>query len=242
MIINLICGDNIFTSNDKQWDKIRGIISLASHEYIIEYKNNMIQNDIMPNEEDSDINVDSKNDESKEYNYYQKTLYEKSVDKEVLLKTIDEIMNEIQNMGYCINPMQSKNIDINENKCLLKLYKKYLNLLTILGLSGIYSLNINTNNNNINSFYSIGNSYDIANSIDLVLSSINNEYIEYLIFEVLMLFNYSVKNNLIISITKDKNQNNVDVNQNEHKNPLIKIIHKKGSLSSKLKKIQKTTK
>ena len=100
MIINLICGDNIFTSNDKQWDKIRGIISLASHEYIIEYKNNMIQNDIMPNEEDSDINVDSKNDESKEYNYYQKTLYEKSVDKEVLLKTIDEIMNEIQNMGY----------------------------------------------------------------------------------------------------------------------------------------------
>ena len=77
MIINLICGDNIFTSNDKQWDKIRGIISLASHEYIIEYKNNMIQNDIMPNEEgtdnNNDSNIDIKMDESIEYNYYQKT-------------------------------------------------------------------------------------------------------------------------------------------------------------------------
>ena len=78
MIINLICGDNIFTSNDKQWDKIRRIISLASHEYIIEYKNNMIENDIIPNEEDSNINIESKIDGSKENNYYQKTLYEKS--------------------------------------------------------------------------------------------------------------------------------------------------------------------
>ena len=90
MIINLICGDNIFTSNDKQWNKIRGIISSASQEFILDYKNNMLiyetSNDI---ENDTAIVISEDTVESDEYNYYQKMLYEKSVNKETILKNKD---------------------------------------------------------------------------------------------------------------------------------------------------------
>jgi hypothetical protein len=231
MIINLICGDNIFTSNDKQWNKIRGIISSASQEFILDYKNNMLiyetSNDI---ENDTTIVTSEDTVESDEYNYYQKMLYEKSVNKETILKNINNILKDIQTSNFCINPIQNNSKD---NQVFLKLYKKYLNLLTILGLSGIYSLN-NTEYDNINGFYSIGNSYDIANAIDLVLPFVNNEYFEHLIFEVLMIFNYSVKNNLVISVTNDTN-----VDSDKYKNiytSLTKNIHKKGSLSYKLQK------
>ena len=200
MIINLICGDNIFTSNDKQWNKIRGIISSASQEFILDYKNNMLiyetSNDI---ENDTAIVTSEDTVESDEYNYYQKMLYEKSVNKETILKNINNILKDIQTSNFCINPIQNNSKD---NQVFLKLYKKYLNLLTILGLSGIYSLN-NTEYDNINGFYSIGNSYDIAIAIDLVLPFVNNEYFEHLIFEVLMIFNYSLKNNLVISVTNN---------------------------------------
>ena len=60
---------------------------------------------------------------------------------------------------------------------------------------------------------------------------INNEYIEVLIFEVLMIFNHSVKNNLIISIT---NETNTIIENKNIISPLTKNIHKKGSLSCKL--------
>lgn len=229
MIINLICGDNIFTSNDKQWNKIRGIISCASQEFILDYKNNMLFHETTP-----DIEIETKStedsEEPEEYNYYQKTLYEKSVNKETILKSIDSILKDITVSNFCVNPQKNKLID---NEVFLKLYKKYLNLLTILGLSGIYSLN-NTDYDNINGFYSIGNSYDIANAIDLVLPFVNNEYIEHLIFEVLMIFNHSVKNNLVISLTNDTNLN-TDKYKNIY-NSLTKNIHKKGSLSYKLQK------
>jgi len=228
MIINLICGDNIFTSNDKQWNKIRGIISCASHEFILDYKNNILIYDTTTEVEKLNTILD--NIHCEEYNYYQKTLYEKSVNKEMILKSINNIINEIKINNLCTNP---KNIASNNNDSFLKIYKKYLNLLTILGLSGIYSLN-NIDFDNINGFYSIGNSYDIANAIDLVLPFINNEYIEHLIFEVLMIFNHSVKNNLVISITND---NNFNTNKyNNYHNSFSKNIHKKGELSYKLQK------
>lgn len=232
MIINLICGDNIFTSNDKQWNKIRGIISCASHEFILDYKNNILIYETTREVEKSNTVVD--NIECEEYNYYQKTLYEKSVNKEMILKSINNIINDIKINNLYANPQNiHSNNNNNNNDSFLKIYKKYLNLLTILGLSGIYSLN-NIDFDNINGFYSIGNSYDIANAIDLVLPFINNEYIEHLIFEVLMIFNHSVKNNLVISITNDNNFNTNKYN-NSH-NSLSKNIHKKGGLSYKLQK------
>jgi hypothetical protein len=221
MIINLICGDNIFTSNDKQWNKIRGIISSASQEFILDYKNNMLNHEM----KDSSLNDLDDSDDCKEYNYYQKTLYEKSVNKEIILKTINNMLTDIALTNYYINP--AKRIESNDAS-FLKLYNTYLDLLTILGLSGIFSLN---NASNCNGFYSIGNSYDIANAIDLIMPFINNEYIEVLIFEVLMIFNHSVKNNLIISITNEKN---AIVENKNIISPLTKNIHKKGSLSCKL--------
>ena len=221
MIINLICGDNIFTSNDKQWNKIRGIISSASQEFILDYKNNMLNHEM----KDSSLNDLDDSDDCKEYNYYQKTLYEKSVNKEIILKTINNMLTDIALTNYYINP--AKRIESNDSS-FLKLYNTYLDLLTILGLSGIFSLN---NASNCNGFYSIGNSYDIANAIDLIMPFINNEYIEVLIFEVLMIFNHSVKNNLIISITNEKN---AIVENKNIISPLTKNIHKKGSLSCKL--------
>jgi hypothetical protein len=227
MIINLICGDNIFTSNDKQWNKIRGIISCASQEFILDYKNNMLNHEMKDDSENTNADLDESHDFN-EYNYYQKTLYEKSVNKEIIFETINNILKDIRLTNYCINP--AKHIESND-EAFLKLYKKYLHLLTILGLSGIFSLN---NTSTCNGFYSIGNSYDIANAIDLIMPFINNEYIEVLIFEVLMIFNHSVKNNLIISITNEKN---ASIIENENKNiisPLTKNIHKKGSLSHKL--------
>jgi hypothetical protein len=231
MIINLICGDNIFTSNDKQWNKICGIISFASQEFILDYKNNMLLH-----ETNSLLEITNYDEleEPEEYNYYQKTLYEKSVNKDLILKSIDSILNDISDSAFCINPQKNHK----NSKNFLKLYKKYLNLLTILGLSGIYSLNNNndflTDSDNIYGFYSIGNSYDIANAIDLVLPFVNNEYIEHLIFEVLMIFNHSVKNNLVISITNDT-QSFTNKYKNIY-NSLTKNIHKKGSLSYKLQK------
>lgn len=234
MIINLICGNNIFTSNDKQWNKIRGIISCASQEFILDYKNNMLNHEMKDDDSEKTSNNENKysylndldnSDDCKEYNYYQKTLYEKSVNKEVILKTINNILTDIKFTNYYINP--TKRIESNDES-FLKLYKTYLDLLTILGLSGIFSLN---NTGICNGFYSIGNSYDIANAIDLILPFINNEYIEVLIFEVLMIFNHSVKNNLIISIT---NETNTIIENKNIISPLTKNIHKKGSLSCKL--------
>ncbi len=227
MIINLICGDNIFTCNDKQWEKIRCIISSASYQYIMDYKNNLLINDFTLSNENVEENNEENNENimEKEYKYYNKTLYEKTVNKEDLLLNIENFISEI---NFFNNPLkQSKNTDP-----FLNLYKKYLNLLTILGLSGIYSLN---NTDLYNSFYSIGNSYDIANAIDLIMPFINNEYIEHLIFEILLIFNHSVKNNLVVSIT---NINEFEILENDfskNKQSLINIIHKKGSLSSLLK-------
>ena len=103
MIINLICGDNIFTSNEKQWNKIRGIISSASQEFILDYKNNMLNHEMKDDDIEKNSNSENKDsslndlndldnsDDCKEYNYYQKTLYEKSVNKEIILKTINNI-------------------------------------------------------------------------------------------------------------------------------------------------------
>jgi hypothetical protein len=220
MIINLICGDNIFTSNEKQWNKIRGIISSATYEFILDYKNNLILHD-----NDLIESLDNKID-CDELNYYQKTLYEKSVNKELVLKNIDKILKDISINNYCSHPKKHM---LHTNNDLLNLYKNYLNLLTMLGISGIYSL-LNIELENIGGFYSIGNSYDIANAIDLLLPFINNEYIEHLIFEVLMIFNHSVKNNLIISITRE-----TDLIENKvYKLPLIKVIHKNSFLSQRL--------
>ena len=141
-------------------------------------------------------------------------------------KNIDNILNDIKINNYYIHP--KKNI-LQSNNDLLNLYKNYLNLLTMLGLSGIYSL-LNIEIENIGGFYSIGNSYDIANAIELILPFINNEYIEHLVFEVLLIFNHSVKNNLVISITRDNDITGNRVN----KTPLVRVFHKNGILSPKL--------
>lgn len=236
MIINLICGDNIFTSNDKQWNKIRGIIYSASYEFILDYKNNLIIHETNVIDETKNI-LENDDHNCNEYNYYQKTFYEKTVNKESVMKNIDNILKDIKINNYYINPKKDK---IKTNESFLKLYKNYLNLLTILGLSGIYSL-LNTQTDEINCFYSIGNSYDIANAIDLVLPFINNEYIEHLIFEVLMIFNHSVKNNLVVSVTRESEvlENKIDCYENKKKS-LIRVIHKKGGLSSKLFMSNKT--
>jgi hypothetical protein len=221
MIINLICGDFIFTTNINQWNKIKGIISCAIKEYIIDYKNNIIIHHTELTIPDND-NCFSNETQVKEYNYYQNTLYEKSVNKEEVLNSINSFLNEIQIMNYCLNPM--KNLENNEI-FLLNIYKKYLDLLTLLGLAGIFSLN---NINKVNCLYSIGTCYDIANAIDLILPFINDELVEYLLFDILLIFNHSVKNNLLITITLDKNNKL----ENDNKiNSITKNLYKKGSLS-----------
>ena len=260
MIINLICGDNIFTTNDKQWNKIRGIISCAVQEFILDYKNNMINYDLQPFNSNTDTNkrtntninetIENSNDYP-EINHFTNSLYEKTLNKDQLLNSINDLLNNIKNNNYYINPQKNKNI---KELSFVKMYKEYIDILTILGVAGVYSLYTDKLNYG---FYSIGNAYDIANTIDLILPFINNEYIEHLIFELMLFFNQSIKNTLIITIT-DKivpnNLNNLDDfdylndldylnnlsncnssnKNNKIKIPLVKNIHKKGSLSEKL--------
>ena len=261
MIINLICGDNIFTTNDRQWNKIRGIISCAVQEFILDYKNNMINYDLQPfntninKRTNANMNETIENgNDYPEINHFTNSLYEKTLNKDQLLNSINDLLNNIKNNNYYINPQKNKNV---KDSSFVKLYKEYIDIFTILGVAGICSLN--TDNLNYG-FYSIGNAYDIANTIDMVLPFINNEYIEHLIFEVMLFFNQSIKNNLIITITDKIVPNNLDNlddfdylnnldylndlndsincnssnNNNKIKIPLIKNIHKKGSLSEKL--------
>ena len=208
MIINLICGDNIFTTNDRQWNKIRGIISCAVQEFILDYKNNMINYDLQPFNSNTNINETIKNaNDYPEINHFTNTLYEKTLNKDQLLNSINDLLNNIKNNNYYINPQKNKNI---KELSFVKMYKEYVDILTILGVAGICSLYTDKLNYG---FYSIGNAYDIANTIDLILPFINNEYIEHLIFELMLFFNQSIKNTLIITIT-DKivpnNLNNLD--------------------------------
>ena len=81
---------------------------------------------------------------------------------------------------------------------LLKFYTYYLDLLTVLGVAGIFSL---INKDNTEGFYSVGNSIDIIDTIQLVIDYIEDNYIKESILECIKIFDYSVENKMIIIIT-----------------------------------------
>ena len=133
MIISLLCGEYIYSCNVLRWNNIREAVAKATNEYIIDCKKQLF-NDNEPCKDD---------------------LYNKSINKKLIITSIDNFTNDVRFATLTTHPnVVSDSIHIS----LLKIYMYYLDLLTVLGVAGIYAL---MNKSDSDGYYSIGNAHDI---------------------------------------------------------------------------------
>lgn len=194
MSIHLICGDFYFTSSISFWNKIRETLSIATFDYIVKYRNDLY-------DEREHTNTDA---------------YHSSVNKIKLLADLNNCIHDIRFSLFQTNPLMSGSED-SIHISLLKMYTYYLDVLTVLGLAGIFAI---TNKSDSEGYYSSGNSSDIVNMMKITIPHIENDIILSSIQELIELFLYSSRENMIVVITSEEYNT-----PNLHNNKIISILH-----------------
>ena len=179
MSIHLICGDFYFTSSISFWNKIRETISIATFDYIVKYRN-----DLYNEREDQNINP-----------------CQSLVKKIQLLSDLNNCIHDIRFSLFQTNPMMSGSED-SIHISLLKMYTYYLDILTVLGVAGIFAM---TNKSDSEGYYSPGNSADIVNTMKITMPYIENDNILSSMQELIDLFLYSSRENMIVAIASNEN-------------------------------------
>jgi len=191
MSIHLLCGETFFTCNINYWNTIRESISKATNLYIIDYLNKLYDND---NDNDNDDN--SENDLHNLDNERNST-YNNSINRTLLREKLESFVKDIHYIEHITHPYSVGEVEYVLLIEFLKLYTYYLDLFTLVGVAGAFSL-INKGDNE--GFYSVGNSIDIVDTISSVISFIEDEYIKASIQECLFVFKSSVQNHFIVVI------------------------------------------
>lgn len=200
MIMALLCGEYIYSCNILRWNNIRLAIAKATNEYIVDFKTQLF-NDTEPCKDD---------------------LYNKSINKNLIITTIDNFINDVKFITLTPHPnIISDSILIR----LLKIYLYYLDLLTVIGVSGIYAL---MNKGDIDGYYSIGNSHDIISMLKTIIPFFEEEddYMKESIYNIIEIFQASIDNSMTIVITPIEN-----IPYENHSTSLVQNIYKHGSLA-----------
>lgn len=180
MSIHLLCGNVYFNCQVTYWKSIRESISKATNLFIVDYLNKF---DLITEPLDES--------DEKERN----SLYNKSINRDILKEKLETFSIDYKYAEFHAHPK------LNEVGTLLveylKLYNYYLDLLTVLGVNGVYSL---VNKSDIEGFYSIGNSLDIINTIKVTHEFIEDEYMKSSINECRKVFEASVEKNMVVAV------------------------------------------
>jgi len=174
MSIHLICGDYCFTSSISFWNKIREKLAIATFDYMVEYRNNLY------NEPD-----------------HEQDAYNNSVNKIKLTNSLNECIHDIKFSLFHTNPQALPTAD-SIHIALLKMYTYYLDVLTVLGIAGIFAI---TNKSDSEGYYSVGNSADIVQMMKIAVPCIENPDVLSSIHELIDLFKFSARENMVVVIT-----------------------------------------
>lgn len=199
-MISLLCGEFVFNTSLTHWNNIRESISKATNEFIIDYNKHLL---------DIDENEEVKDD-----------IYHKSINKKLILASINGFITDIRGAVLTTHPkFTADTLHIS----LLKIYMYYLDLLTVLGVAGVYAL---VNKSDSDGYYSVGNSCDIVTTIRSVLPFIDNKFMRESATNIAEIFQASVDNNMVIVITSIDN-----IPSKIGSVSFTNRFHKKGSLS-----------
>ena len=191
MSIHLLCGNIHFSCQVEYWKKIRESVSKATNLFILDYLKNfdLITED--PDESDEKDRI---------------PLYKKSINRDVLKERLETFSVDYKYAEFHAHPK------LNEVGTLLveylKLYNYYLDLLTVLGVNGVYSL---VNKSDVEGFYSIGNSVDIVNMMKIVYNFVEDEFTKMSINESRKVFESSIEKNMVVAVLfepVEKKENN----------------------------------
>ena len=197
MSIQLLCENQSLQYSLSYWNEIREHLCRATNLYILNYFKNL-DDEIQPTRETSDSEDETPISDSKELTNI--SLYNQSINPTILKENIRSFLRDIHFAEMQDNPTIS-NVDLVIE--LLKLYTYYLDLLTILGLTGIFAL---VNKSDTEGYYSVGNSLDIFYTIQHVLPFIEDDYLLLNIQDCMKLFDYSVQHKSVIIITFKENE------------------------------------
>jgi hypothetical protein len=186
MSVHLLCGESSFSCNVNYWNKIRETICKATNLFVVDYfRTFQAQENTMDDFDDDSSDKDS---------FYE---YNKSINKKLLRDKLLAFVREVPYVEHNIHPMKVNGFEDVLLIELLKLYTYYLDLFTIVGVAGAFSL---VNKADTEGFYSVGNSLDIMETLLNVVSFIEDEYIKTSIQECMEVFNTSVQEKLIVVI------------------------------------------
>lgn len=220
MTTRLICNELIFECKTTTWYNIREYICRTTHKYIINYRNdffkfelNVSNNNIIKDDtinDDNSIDTTDTTDDNNIINNY--ISFYNCINKTFIYKNINLFIKDINVSEFTKNLLKFNNIEGCQLQY-LRLYIYYLDLLTLIDVSGIYAL-INKDENN--GYYSIGNSTDIYKLLILINTYFDDEdeYMKNNINEILSIFNHSIQENSVVvlssSISVERN-NNVNI-------------------------------
>jgi len=183
MSIHLICGDSCFSSSISYWNKIRESLAIATFDYMVSYRNDLYNEREAP--DDSPPLTDA---------------YNTSVKKRLFIKQLNECIHDIKFSLFQTNPRTLPTAD-SIHIALLKMYTYYLDLLTLLGIAGIFAI---TNKNDTEGYYSVGNSADIVHMMKIATRYIENDNILTCVNELVDFFQVSVRENMVVVITSNE--------------------------------------
>lgn len=180
MSIHLVCGNTHFHCKISYWNKMRESISNATNLFIVDYLNKFDSITEAPNDSDD-----------KERN----SLYKKSITREVLKERLTAFSVDYKYAELHAHPKLTEVGTLLVEY--LKLYNYYLDLLTVLGVNGVNSL---VNKSDMEGFYSIGNSIDIVNTMNIVCEFVEDEYVKTSINECKKVFESSFETHMIVAV------------------------------------------
>jgi hypothetical protein len=182
MSIHLLCGNVYFHCQVSYWNKIRESISRATNVFLLDYLERF---DFLTTDDD-------KLDENEKEKV---SLYKKSISAQVLKERLSTFSVDYRYAEFHAHPKLTEVGTLLVEY--LKLYNYYLDLLTVLGVNGVYPL---LNKSDIEGFYSIGNSIDIINTINIVYDFVEDDFMKSSINECKKIFEASVQNNMIVAV------------------------------------------
>lgn len=180
MSIHLLCGNVYFNCQVLYWNKMRESISNATNLFIVNYLNKF---DLVT--EDAD-----ENDDKEKY-----SLYKKSISRDVFKERLTTFSIDYKYAEFNAHPKLSEVGTLLVEY--LKLYNYYLDLLTVVGVNGVYSL---VNKSDVEGFYSIGNCVDIVNAINTVHEFIEDEYMKMAINDCKKVFQEGIEKNMVVAV------------------------------------------
>jgi hypothetical protein len=159
---------------------MRESISNATNLFIVDYLNKF---DLLT--EDAD-----ENDEKEKY-----SLYKKSISRDVFKERLTTFSIDYKYAEFNAHPKLSEVGTLLVEY--LKLYNYYLDLLTVVGVNGVYSL---VNKSDVEGFYSIGNCVDIVNAINIIHEFIEDEYMKTAISDCKKVFQEGIEKNMVVAV------------------------------------------